>query len=173
MKDPHFERSVVLMIEHDNNEGSLGIIVNRPTDLRLGQIFKDMDLSTSKFENNEESPVVLEGGPVAPQLGWIIHSLDWTSSESNIIKKEAAVTASLDILKSISVDKGPSSYLFCLGYSGWGPGQLVNEIKTGAWLNVPFDASLLFDVPVKDRWQAAIASLGIDPLNLSAVIGDA
>jgi putative transcriptional regulator len=173
LKDPNFDGTVIFMIEHDDTEGSLGLVINRATELRLARVLSEMSLPVPEGSDLDRGRPVLYGGPVSPELGWIVHTPDWNSSATKTIAGAVGVTASLEVLKAIASGKGPRSYVFCLGYAGWGPGQLVDEIKEGSWFNVPFGADLIFDVPLDERWNNALARLGIDPLSLAPMVGDA
>lgn len=173
LKDPNFESAVVLMVEHDDGEGSLGLVINRVSEMSLARILSEMKLPLAESVNCDEFPRVLYGGPVSPELGWIVHTPDWQGSGTKLIAEAVAVSASLDVLQAIANGRGPEKFLFCLGYAGWGPGQLVEEIKTGAWFNVPFELELIFDVPFDERWKRALGRLGIDPLSVAPLVGDA
>jgi len=173
MKDPYFERSVVLMLEHDDQEGSMGLIVNQLADLQFGDLLPQMGIPAPRPESDATHPPVMVGGPVSPELGWIIHTGDWTSDSTAPLFEGISVTASIDLVREIALGRGPSSYLMCLGYAGWAPGQLIDEMRTGAWLNVPAEQPLIFDVPAPRRWDTAIERLGIDAKNIVPIVGDA
>ena len=173
LKDPNFESTVILMLEHDDEEGSLGLVINRPAAVKLDMVLGEMQIATPVPINLSEHPPLLYGGPVSPERGWLLHTPDWTGSETRAVDEGLSVTASRDILDAIASGVGPEKYRFCLGYSGWGPHQLVSEIKTGAWINVPFFVDLVFDVDLDDIWAEALARLGIDPAQLVATVGDA
>jgi len=172
MRDPFFEKTVVFMMEH-SDDGSIGLIINQLSNIDLATILSEMELFIENPVDVAAHPPILMGGPVAPQLGWILHSSEWQRPETRVFEDNIAVTASREILKDISRGRGPDRYLFCLGYAGWGPGQLISEIKTGAWINVPCNHKLVFDVPIEDKWHSAITSLGIDPSNIVPIVGDA
>jgi putative transcriptional regulator len=106
-------------------------------------------------------------------MGWVIHSADWTSEKTKIFDNSVGLTASLDIIKAIAEGKGPKEFLFCLGYSGWAPLQLMNEIRGGFWLNIPFDKSYLFNVSATEKWSKALEILGVGTSNFSPVTGGA
>ncbi|MDD5307378.1 MAG: YqgE/AlgH family protein [Deltaproteobacteria bacterium] len=171
LKDPNFEGTVVLMIEHQDDEGSFGIVINRRASVDLSIVLRELGLASPT--DLASHPKVLFGGPVATERGLIVHTDEWTGEATTRVGEGVAVTASIDLLAAISAGRGPRSYRFCLGYAGWGPGQLVSEIKAGAWITVPFFADLLFEVPLEDRWRAALAHLGIDPNKLVPAFGDA
>jgi putative transcriptional regulator len=171
LKDPNFEGTVILMVEHQDLEGSLGLVVNRRATVDLATVLVELGLEAPK--DLASHPKVLFGGPVATERGWVLHTDDWTGEATTPVGDGIAVTASIDLLAAICEGRGPRAYRFCLGYAGWGPGQLVSEIKAGAWLTVPLFAALVFDVPLEERWHAALAHLGIDPSQLASTFGDA
>lgn len=173
MRDPHFERSVVLMIEHDDEQGSFGLVVNRAAEVDLSAVLGAMRVPLDAPVDIAAHPPILEGGPVCPELGWIVHSAEWRRPETLLIAAGVGVTASVEILKAISQGGGPRDYALFLGYSGWGPHQLIGEIRTGAWITVPFERELVFDVPYGARWETALGRLGIDPRKIAPVVGDA
>lgn len=174
LKDPNFVSTVILMLEHEDGEGSLGLVINRPAKIALETVISEMQLDIPGLVVDlDKHPPILYGGPVSPERGWILHSPDWTGPETRDVGQDLKVTSSIDILQDIVAGKGPLKYRFYLGYSGWGPHQLVGELKTGAWINVPFSADLVFDVPFEDIWRTTLSRLGIDPSNLVATMGDA
>ncbi len=173
LQDPNFARTVVLMLEHDDDEGSLGLVINRVASLALDQVLEILKLESPAPGPGDDEPVVLYGGPVATEFGWILHTPDWQGENTRAVGDGVCVTASLEILQAIVERRGPARYLFCLGYSGWGPGQLMDELKEGSWITVPFAADLVFDVEMDLKWSAALGLLGIDPFAIAPVVGDA
>jgi putative transcriptional regulator len=173
LKDPNFDSTVVFMVEHDDEEGSLGLVINRESEMTLERVLVQMKLAvpTEGIANGDHR--VHYGGPVSPELGWIVHTPDWRGQGTRLVGDAVAVSASLEVLRAIASGEGPREFLFCLGYAGWGPGQLVEEIKTGSWFNVPFESELIFEVEVEQRWRTAIERLGIDPMALAPMVGDA
>jgi len=174
LKDPNFASTVVLMIEHDDEEGALGLIINREAKVELETVVSEMKLELPDIVidlNNH--PPLRTGGPVSPERGWILHTPDWTGPETRVVGEGLSVTSSIDVLNAILKGTGPDKYCFILGYAGWGPHQLVGEIKAGAWINVPFSVDLVFDVPLDEIWGKTLARLGIDPAHLVGTIGDA
>lgn len=173
LRDPNFDGTVVFMVEHDDEEGSLGLVINRESELTLERVLGQMKLQVpaTGIVNGEKR--VHYGGPVSPELGWIVHTPEWRGQGTLLVGEAVAVSASLEVLKAIAAGDGPREFLFCLGYAGWGPGQLVEEIKTGSWFNVPFESALIFEVAVEQRWHTAIERLGIDPLAIVPTVGDA
>jgi putative transcriptional regulator len=170
LDDPRFQHSVIFMCAH-TAEGAMGIVINRP----LAQpSFEDL------LRQLEVAPVppartirLCSGGPVDNARGFVLHSADWTGEGSLRVNAEMALTASLDVLKAIAEGGGPQHGLLALGYSGWGPGQLDNEIQQNAWLSAPADATLLFDGPPDTAWRRALAKLRVDPALLTGAAGHA
>ncbi len=167
LADPNFSQTVTLICEH-NAEGALGIVINRPTDLRLRELLSHLGLTTSAETIGNE--LIYAGGPVQLDHGFVLHQPlgQWEATLS--INEHLGLTTSRDILAAIAAGKGPKKSLVTLGYAGWGPGQLEQEIADNAWLTVPHDLNIVFDLPAERRWHTAATKLGID-LNLLA--GDA
>lgn len=170
LMDKNFHHTVTLICEH-NNEGALGIIINRSGDLRLGEIFDQMALQP-KDPHLKDMPVYI-GGPVSPERGFVLHKpiKGWDATIK--ITDEIGVTTSRDILNSMAEGSGPERSLIALGYAGWGAGQLEKEMSENAWLSVPLDEQILFDLPSERRWEAAATLLGVDLRLLSAEVGHA
>ncbi len=166
LADPHFDRAVTLMCEHDP-AGAMGLIINRPTELRVSAMLEHLGVDHPGLE---EDPPVYWGGPVQPERGFVLHAEagDWESTVA--IGDSLFLSASRDILAAIGSGLGPSRYLVVLGYAGWGPGQLEEEILRNSWLNTPLDIAILFDTPASERWAAATRLLGVDT---TALAGDA
>ena len=164
---------MVLLLEHDNEEGTFGIIINRSARITLRDVFEELKIDLSPEWTDESLPPVMEGGPVTPELGWVIHSPDWHCEQTRVFGGTTAVTSSREILEVIAHREGPAVWWFCLGYAGWAAGQLVGEIREGAWLHLSYEDELIFRVPPAERWHTAISRLGIDPLCLSPVVGGA
>ena len=167
LADPNFLQTVSLICEH-NEQGAMGIIINRPLEITLGEVFKQMKIDNVDGGVSEAS--VIYGGPVQVDRGFILHRPvgDWQATL--IIEDEIGLTTSLDILEDIAKGDGPGDSLVALGYAGWAAGQLEQEIAENAWLTVKADSQIVFDLPFERRWQAAATKLGVD-LNLLA--GDA
>lgn len=159
LADANFSRTVTLICEH-NAHGALGVVVNRPMEMRLGALLEHLDLVTANA--NVADTVVYAGGPVQLDRGFILHAPlgGWDSTLT--IDTNLGLTSSLDILAAMTTDEGPAQSLIALGYAGWGAGQLEQEIADNAWLTVPGDAHILFELPVEQRWQAAARKLGVD-----------
>ena len=171
MGDPRFDRSVIFMCSH-GTDGAMGLIVNKPADLRLGDLLAQMDLDC-------EDPAVAQaavrfGGPVETGRGFVLHSSDYSANLHSLkVTDKFSMTATLDILEDIANARGPARKALMLGYSGWGPGQLEVEISDNGWLTAEADSDLIFNTPDEDKWEAALKSLGIDALLLSASAGHA
>lgn len=170
MDDPRFARAVVLLCQH-NQDGAMGLVVNRLSDYRLSEIFAQMQITD--FQSVVADRAVLAGGPVQADRGFVLHegAADWDSTLR--INAALAVSTSRDVLEMIAAGKGPTQYVLMLGFSGWGPGQLEDELADNAWLTVPADNELLFQVPLDLRWQTATARLGVDPGHLAGYAGHA
>ena len=156
MLDPNFARSVTLMCQH-TEEGAIGITINRVSDYSLGEIFTQLDIPCQ--DERIRAVPVLEGGPVNPDRGFVLHT-PVEGFES-------------DVLTAIASGEGPEQFIMALGYAGWGDGQLENEIRENAWLSVPADSAIVFDLPLEDRWQKAVSALGIDIKHLHGEGGHA
>jgi putative transcriptional regulator len=170
MADPNFHGSVVYIADH-SEKGALGLLINRPMDLDLGALFERIELSLAGTDIGA-SPVLF-GGPVQTDRGFVLHRPVGNWSSSLRVTDEVALTSSKDVLEAVAAGTGPEQLLVTLGYAGWGPGQLEDEIAHNAWLTAPADAQLLFDVPVDKRLARAFALLGIDPAFLSSEAGHA
>ena len=173
LKDPNFEKTVIFMLDHENDEGSLGLVINRPSAFDLHLVLTGMQIKLPVALDVDDQPPLLYGGPVQQERGWILHTPDWKGPDTKELAEGLAVSSSLDVLEKAIAGEGPSKYRFLLGYAGWAPHQLVDEIKVGAWINVPFSVDLIFDVPLDECWSTALGRLGIDPSQLAMTIGDA
>ncbi|MDJ0764934.1 MAG: YqgE/AlgH family protein [Myxococcota bacterium] len=174
LKDPNFENSVILMIDHKDEEGALGLVINQRAKVDFGTVLSEMKLDApERTIDASKHPPLLCGGPVSQEQGWILHTEDWQGPETRTVVEGLCVTSSLDVLTAIVADQGPKKYRFCLGYAGWGPHQLIGEIKKGAWINMPLSVDLIFDVPIEDIWMACFSRLGINPMTLVGIVADA
>ncbi len=170
LEDPNFFHTVTYICEH-NAEGALGIIINRPTDITLGDMLAQLSITPEPQINDTVS--VFEGGPVEPEHGFLIHSPLGQWNASLPVTEQIALTTSKDILEAIAKGAGPEHFLVALGYAGWGPGQLEEEMADNAWLSGPATSEILFNTEPERRWQAAAALLGIDLSLLSSESGHA
>jgi len=170
MVDPHFARTLTLVCEHNEN-GALGIVVNRPTDLNLRGLLEQIKI-TPKRECFAEVPVHF-GGPVQVDRGFVLHRPVGSWQSTLTVGGEIGLTTSKDILEAVAAGDGPEQILVTLGYAGWAPGQLEHELAQNAWLTVPARNDILFDLPAEERLPAAMQLLGVDYANLSDVAGHA
>jgi len=170
MLDPNFRRTVTYICEHSEH-GALGLVINRPLDIDLGRIFEQ--LSMPNTDPNLARTPIMSGGPVQTERGFVIHESGdvWETSAS--ITDSIHVTTSQDILTSMAAGTGPTRAMVALGYAGWGAGQLEFEITENAWLSVPANSQILFDIPFEDRWTEAAGLLGVDLATLSTDAGHA
>ena len=166
-----FADTVIYVCEHNEN-GALGLVINRPTDLTVGDLLKRIELEPSGESTDPQQAPVFFGGPVQTDRGFVLHEPagEYTSS---IKLGNLALTTSRDVLQDVSQGKGPGRVLVTLGYAGWGAGQLESEMAQNAWLNVSSSEDILFNVPSDQRYSAALALLGIDPLMLAGDVGHA
>jgi len=170
MVDSNFIGSVTLMCQH-NEAGAIGITINRLSNFTLGEIFSQLHIDC---ENDTIRGLpVLEGGPVAPDRGFVLHSPVEGYESSMDVGQEIMVTTSRDVLADIAVGSGPSKYIVALGYAGWGGGQLENEMLANAWLSVSADTDIVFDLPVPSRFDEALGRLGIKVDRLHSEAGHA
>lgn len=164
MRCPFFNHTLVLLIDH-GRDGSFGFVVNRRTDLEIKDVFNEVGL-TANAASPAMAPVLL-GGPVSPESGWILYDTEGVPQPSPgqtiSVGKRIACSSSIELLQRIARGDGPDTCAMVLGYSGWGAGQLESEMKQGSWIPVDLDYSLVFETPIEKRWEAALATLGIDP----------
>lgn len=170
MSDPNFARSVTLLCQH-NEEGAIGITINRTSTFTLGEIFEQLGLACE--DEALAAMPVLEGGPVAPDRGFVLHSPTDGFDSSLKVDEEIMVTTSRDVLAAIAAGKGPERFVVALGYAGWGEGQLEGEMRENAWLAVSVDSDIVFEQPLERRWELAVARLGIDAGALHSAGGHA
>jgi len=170
MQDPNFITTVTLICEH-NDEGALGIVINRPLTLKLGGLFEQLDL-TDPDPDAAAGPVLL-GGPVGPERGFVLHGPEQTYENSIIVSNELQLTLSRDILDAMAAGAGPAKTLVALGYAGWQAGQLEYEMLENSWLSVPATTDIVFDTPFSERWSKAAQVLGIDISQISPDAGHA
>ncbi len=159
LADPNFFRSVTLICEH-NPDGALGIVINHPTEVSLGDLLGHMQIESTNAAINETP--VFNGGPVQVERGFVLHQPtgDWDSTLE--VTDTLGLTTSSDILTAIVEGRGPDRALVALGYAGWGAGQLEQEMAENAWLTSPVDLDIVFDIAPEQRWHAAAEQLGID-----------
>lgn len=170
LEDPNFQRTVTFLCEH-NADGALGIVINRPTDISLGELLDHLE--TPAQTPGIAQRTVYMGGPVQRERGFVLHPPDKQWDSSLLISERVAVTTSRDILAAIAQGDGPEHFLVALGYAGWGAGQLEQEMAENAWLSGPADPDIIFRRSNEERWRAAAALLGVDINLLSSDTGHA
>jgi putative transcriptional regulator len=170
LADPNFSRSVALVCQHDE-EGAMGVVVNRASEYTLGEVFRQMGIDSD--DAGLKARPVLAGGPVHPERGFVIHdgAREWDSSLA--IADGLYVTTSRDVLEAMARGDGPASATVALGCAGWGAGQLEHELVENSWLTVPADAEVLFTLPLEARWQAAAGRIGVDLARMADYAGHA
>lgn len=168
LADPIFFHTVTFLCQH-NKDGALGIVINRSTDMKLGDIFTQMNIPFTSLIA-AETPI-FAGGPVQQERGFVLHTAggDWHASLP--ISDTVSLTTSRDVLEAIAIGEGPEQYLVALGYAGWGEGQLEKEMIANSWLNTPYGQDVLFSTPVEMRWSAAAGQIGIDINKLTTLAG--
>lgn len=166
MGDPRFDRSVIYMCAH-STDGAMGLMINRAAqELDFKGLMKQLGIDGGGVEND---PAVLFGGPVEHGRGFVLHSNDYEAEDGTmVVDDDFSMTATMDILRDMVAGQGPDKTLLCLGYAGWGPGQLENEIRANGWLICDADPAVVFDTAIDKKWTAATKSLGFDPALLSA-----
>lgn len=170
LADPNFVGSVTYICDH-TPEGAMGIIVNRPTEMTLEDVFQQLGVTASD-QRVLPHPVYF-GGPVLPERGFILHRPEGNWESSLQVAPGIALTTSRDVLNAMAHGYGPRDAIFALGYAGWGSGQLEAEMSDNAWLTVPAEAHVLFEMPPEARWRAAAELIGIDPRLLTGQSGHA
>ena len=174
MADETFEGSVVYLCEH-NEQGALGLVINKPIDIKLRNLFEKVELRLDRTELAEQ-PVYF-GGPVQTERGFVLHekrSDGVTPFNSTLsVPGGLEMTTSKDVLEALAEGSGPPKVLVTLGYSGWRAGQLEEEIGRNGWLTVDADPAVIFDTPIEQRYDRAVGLLGIDPRMLSNEAGHA
>ncbi|WP_278923275.1 MULTISPECIES: YqgE/AlgH family protein [Pseudophaeobacter] len=170
--DPRFEHSVIFLCSH-SDEGAMGLIINKVApDVKLNNLLTQLEIPVTDAEQGAQA--IRFGGPVETQRGFVLHSQEYESRIKSLrVPPRYGMTATLDVLEDIAQGNGPKQLLIMLGYAGWGPGQLEAEIIANGWLTTESTDALIFDTEDGEKWGAALGSLGIDPLTLSASAGTA
>jgi putative transcriptional regulator len=169
LADPNFSRSVTLLCQHDE-QGALGVMVNRPSEYTLGEVFSQMGIGSD--DQALCSRRVLAGGPVHPERGFVLHDgRAWDSSLA--IADDLYLTTTRDVLEAMDAGEGPRAATIALGCAGWGAGQLEFELAENSWLTAPADRELLFALPLEERWQAAASRIGVDFARMADYSGHA
>ncbi len=167
MADPNFSTTVTLICEH-NDEGALGIVINRPTPLTMSGLFEQLSVEDPNPQAAELP--VLSGGPVGMERGFVLHGSNYSYENTLAVSGDIHLTLSRDIIDAMATGDGPDKTLIALGYAGWEAGQLEGEMLANSWLNVPANPEIVFDTPFDKRWDSAARTLGID---ISAISTDA
>ena len=170
LADPHFARSVALICQHDD-DGAMGVIVNRASEYTLGEVLRQMNLASQDPRLDDQ--VVLAGGPVHPERGFVLHDSARAWESTLEVADGLFLTTSRDILEAMAAGEGPAHAVVALGCAGWGAGQLEYELGENSWLTAPADAELLFALPLEQRWQAAGQRIGVDMTRLTDYSGHA
>lgn len=168
LSDPNFSRAVVLMIEHSDN-GSFGLVINQPSPIKASELLESLEMAW----NGEDSAVVWAGGPVSPSTGWVLHEPVMSAPQGQgtiAITSSISLSTSPDRLRTIATAP-PRKIRLLLGYSGWGPGQLAQEMARGAWLHTDATQHLVFDTHPEAIWETAMRALGVTPESLFASRG--
>ena len=174
MLDPVFGGTVIYLCEH-NAGGALGVIINKPTDMTMDVLLDRIDLELEIIPDAvplNKKPVMF-GGPVQVERGFVLHAPLGQFSSMMKITDDIALTTSKDVLEAVAAGTGPERILVSLGCSGWGAGQLEQEISRNGWLTVPAVPGIIFDMPIEARFHAAMGLLGFDPMMLSGEVGHA
>jgi putative transcriptional regulator len=168
--DPNFTRAVVLMIEH-NDDGSFGLVINQPSEMSVGSLLEVLDI---EWEGDSEA-LVWTGGPVMPTSGWVLHHpIEALGRGAPDLQTGLEHGGTIDVAPGLSLSTSPARLRllaadppqrtrFLLGYAGWGPGQLAEEMTRGSWLHADIDADIVFDAPAEEMWEIALRSIGVDP----------
>ena len=170
MADPNFSSTVTLICEH-NDEGALGIVINRPLELKLGGLFEQLDVDNPD-PDVAELPVLM-GGPVGPERGFVLHDPVDRYENTLAVSGDIHLTLSRDVIDEMAAGNGPDQTLVALGYAGWDAGQLETEMLANSWLSVPATTDIVFDMPFDRRWMSAASTLGIDISQISTDAGHA
>jgi putative transcriptional regulator len=178
MEDERFVGTVIYLVGH-SEEGAMGLVVNKTMpELKFTDVLLELDLGGEgepiRIQSSVREQKVLRGGPVETGRGFVLHSPDYfRAGNSYTVNDEICLTATLDVLRSMAFEQNPREAMLALGYCGWGAGQLEEEIRGNGWLTVPHSKGILFDTPIEDRYDAALASLGINRASLSSMSGNA
>lgn len=171
MPDPRFEKSVIFMCAH-SEKGAMGLIVNKPFEgLSFREMVAKLDVTVTA---NAPDPPVLFGGPVGTGQGFVLHTSEYAGNDATMqVTSGISLTATVDILRAIAEGRGPEKSLFALGYAGWGPGQIENEIAANGWIHCDADNAIVFKRDVVSKWEQALAKLGANISGLSSDVGHA
>jgi putative transcriptional regulator len=170
LQDPNFSRTVTYVCEH-TDQGAMGIVINRPLEVRLGELLDQLEIKA--VSPGVKEITVYQGGPVQTDRGFVLHTAGPTFDSTLNITSDISVTTSRDVLEAIASGEGPAQTLVALGYAGWGSGQLEQEMSANAWLSGPASQEIIFRMETSARWLAAAQLLGVDLNLLSGEAGHA
>ncbi|QGP52703.1 hypothetical protein PsalMR5_00088 [Piscirickettsia salmonis] len=170
VEDPNFSQSVIYICEH-SEKGAMGIMINKPIGLTLGELLNYVDISCKSPKDSQLE--VVAGGPIQQESGFILHPTEEVWQTTLHINEHVAVTSSRDILEAIALGQGPQHILPALGYCSWGAGELEQGIFDNLWLCVPAATQLIFDSPFQECWQAAASLIGVNLYQISSDVGRA
>ena len=169
MPDPRFQERLVYLCAH-NEEGAMGLVVNQPTyEISFADILRSADITVPEIT----FPPVYLGGPVELNAAFFLFSSDYVAKSQIAVSKTVALSSDPQILRDVAFGQGPSSYIFALGYAGWGPGQLEYELTDNGWLTLPADDQVLFQTPDEAKWKQAAKLYGIDITTFENIVGSA
>lgn len=174
MADERFKNTVIYMCEH-NEDSSMGLIINKPLEISVADMLEQIEIEpiVDVIYPQSLTRSLLFGGPVSADRGFVLHNNKHVFSASIPLTDNLTVTTSKDVLTLLGTEDEPEQFIIVLGYSGWGAGQLEQELLHNSWLTIEADPAIIFDTPIHQRWEKALKQLGIDPLNLSSDIGHA
>ncbi|MBM3554524.1 MAG: YqgE/AlgH family protein [Alphaproteobacteria bacterium] len=170
MPDPRFARTVIFMCAH-SADGAMGLVVNKPAEgVSFAELLRQLGIETKTPQTGRK---VMTGGPVEQQRGFVLHSGDYRTDATMVVRGGYGLTSTLDVLRAIADGQGPRRSLLALGYSGWAPGQLDGEIQANGWLTAPADEDLVLGEGSERKWERAVAKIGVDVSMLSGEAGHA
>ncbi len=171
LTDPRFDRSVIYLCSHDES-GAMGLVINQSFDnLDFEGLLDQLEIDCDQEEVPDTAIHI--GGPVEPGRGFVLHSADFVQDSTMVVSETLALTATVDILRALANGRGPIHSLLALGYAGWGPGQLEQEIQSNSWLTADGDEEIIFHTELEHKWPRAMAMLGVDVSMLSTEAGHA
>ncbi|BCN94110.1 UPF0301 protein [Thiomicrorhabdus immobilis] len=171
LENSWFEKTVIYIVE-DNEHGTMGLVINLANKIDIQDLLDHFNLATPQNVDYLKQTVLI-GGPVDLERGFILHESTGNWKSTMPLPDNLSMTVSEDFLQALSEGLAPSKFLVCLGFAGWEPGQLAQEIQENSWLTIPYNESLLFETPLENRWQVALGTLGISPEFLSSEAGHA
>jgi len=170
LNDPNFHQSVSYICEH-NEEGAMGLVINRPLYISFADLFEQLEIEINDLDVADYP--IFEGGPVEMEAGFILYTADYHAENQLQVSPTVCLSSDPQILQDIALHNGPENYLFLLGYAGWGPGQLENELTDNGWLILPAEDTIIFNTPDPMKWKVAARKFGIDITTYGDVVGSA